>query len=134
MQDLTALEGKTIQELREIARVLGIVPSAMKKGELLNKIIEVASAAESTEQQSEPAATKRGRRPRMNSVKVEENSTPAPQNNSNENIETPNTEEVAPTEEAPVPAEEKAEAEEARLRELEEAEEESSEDEEETKE
>ena len=111
MQDLTALEGKNIQELREIARVLGIVPSTMKKGELLNKIIEVATAAEGTAQQSKPATAKRGRRPRMNSVKVEENSTPAPQNNSNENIETPNTEEVAPTEEAPAPAEEKAEAE-----------------------
>ena len=48
MQDLTALEGKNIQELREIARVLGIVPSTMKKGELLNKIIEVATAAEGT--------------------------------------------------------------------------------------
>ena len=40
MQDLTALEGKTIVELREIAKVLGITPSNMKKGELINKIVQ----------------------------------------------------------------------------------------------
>ena len=100
MQDLTALEGKNIQELREIARVLGIVPSTMKKGELLNKIIEVATAAEGTAQQSKPATAKRGRRPRMNGVKVEEN-TPAPQSNDNEDIEIENTAEATPVEEVP---------------------------------
>ncbi len=71
MQDLTALEGKTIIELREIAKVLGITPSNMKKGDLMSKIIEVASGSESvTDNDNEPARTKRGRRPRMNSVKV----------------------------------------------------------------
>ena len=68
MQELSALEGKTIHELREIARVLGITPSTMKKGELLNKIIEVASAAPSNDSNTQPP--KRGRRPRMNSIKV----------------------------------------------------------------
>ncbi|MBQ2364073.1 MAG: transcription termination factor Rho [Alistipes sp.] len=114
MQDLTALEGKNIQELREIARVLGIVPSTMKKGELLNKIIEVATAAEGTTQQSKPTTAKRGRRPRMNGVKVEEN-TPAPQSNDNEDIEIENTAEATPVEEVPTPTptegESKAEAE-----------------------
>ena len=42
MQDLTALEGKTILELREIAKVLGITPSNMKKQELLEKIVSAA--------------------------------------------------------------------------------------------
>jgi transcription termination factor Rho len=81
MQDLTALEGKTIVELREIAKVLGITPSNMKKGELLNKIVEVTttnSGAPASEPQearhksSAPAeeAPKRGRRPRMSGIKV----------------------------------------------------------------
>ena len=69
MQDLTALEGKTIIELREIAKVLGITPSNMKKGELINKIVEVTKGV--AEPISEPTDTpKRGRRPRMNSIKV----------------------------------------------------------------
>ncbi|MBO5831442.1 MAG: transcription termination factor Rho [Alistipes sp.] len=76
MHDLSALEGKTIHELREIARVLGIVPSTMKKGELLEKIVSAAtSEAANNEQQSEqhtmPAeAPRRGRRPRMNGIKI----------------------------------------------------------------
>ena len=70
MQELSTLEGKTIHELREIARVLGIVPSTMKKNELINKIIEVASSAPAEEA---PAAPRRGRRPRMGGVKVEGN-------------------------------------------------------------
>ena len=68
MQDLTALEGKTIVELREIAKVLGITPSNMKKGELINKIVEATTAPTT---HAEPAdAPKRGRRPRMNGIKV----------------------------------------------------------------
>ena len=78
MQDLTALEGKTIVELREIAKVLGITPSNMKKKELLDKIVAAARRSypddkpehsESIERASE-AGQKRGRRPRMSSVKV----------------------------------------------------------------
>ena len=76
MQDLTALEGKTIVELREIAKVLGITPSNMKKGELISKIVE-ATTAEPTA--SEPTDhPKRGRRPRMNSIKV--GASPQPRN------------------------------------------------------
>ena len=68
MQDLTALEGKTIIELREIAKVLGVTPSNLKKGDLIRKIVEVASNEGATNDiQSAP---KRGRRPRMNSIKV----------------------------------------------------------------
>ena len=60
-------------ELREIAKMLGITPSNMKKQELLNKIIAAASeaaTAENTEQTPQENAPKRGRRPRMSSVKV----------------------------------------------------------------
>ena len=73
MQDLTVLEGKTIVELREIAKMLGITPSNMKKQELLNKIVAAASEAanaENVEKAPKENAPKRGRRPRMSSVKV----------------------------------------------------------------
>jgi transcription termination factor Rho len=79
MQDLTALEGKTIVELREIAKHFGITPSNMKKKELLDKIVSTimnssASEEEQTDTQSSTpenaAPPKRGRRPRMSSVKV----------------------------------------------------------------
>ena len=45
MQDLETLEGKTIVELREIAKSLGITPSTMKKQELFEKIVEFATGA-----------------------------------------------------------------------------------------
>ena len=62
------MEGKTIIELREIAKVLGVTPSNLKKGDLIRKIAEVASNEGATDDiQSAP---KRGRRPRMNSIKV----------------------------------------------------------------
>lgn len=75
MQDLTALEGKTILELREIAKVLGITPSNMKKKELLDRIVAAASGGAARGEHSEvetsvEAPVKRGRRPRMMSVKV----------------------------------------------------------------
>ncbi|MBR3827222.1 MAG: transcription termination factor Rho [Alistipes sp.] len=74
MQDLTALEGKTILELREIAKVLGITPSNMKKKELLEKIVAAASGVAASEQSEEEqlaeVPVKRGRRPRMMSVKI----------------------------------------------------------------
>ena len=77
MQDITALESKTILELREIAKVLGVTPSNMKKRELLDRIIAVTTdgaqqeSAEEVRYESVEAPAKRGRRPRMSSVKVE---------------------------------------------------------------
>ena len=94
MQDFSALEGKTIVELREIAKALGITPSTMKKQELLEKIITVATAGEDAEPEPQPA--KRGRRPRMNSQKIESNE---PDSNS----ENENTTEVAPDTTEPEP-------------------------------
>ena len=89
MQDLETLEGKTIVELREIAKSLGIVPSTMKKQELFEKIVAFATGAvgesdataepqPETEPQQE--APRRGRRPRMASVKVSETSSKANDN------------------------------------------------------
>ena len=67
------MEGKTIHELREIARVLGIVPSTMKKQELIDTIVSKATHGDSAPAEDEPVRAKRGRRPRMNSVRVENN-------------------------------------------------------------
>ena len=88
MQDLETLEGKTIVELREIAKSLGIVPSTMKKQELFEKIVAFATGAMAQsdvpaepQQEVEPQeAPRRGRRPRMASVKVSETSSKANDN------------------------------------------------------
>lgn len=88
MQDLETLEGKTIVELREIAKSLGIVPSTMKKQELFEKIVEFATGAvvqsdvpaEPQQEAESNEAPRRGRRPRMASVKVSETSSKANDN------------------------------------------------------
>ena len=83
MQEKIALEGKSVGELREIAKVLGITDLTLKKRELLERIMQVAnepvteSAAEPvTAAESAPQPPKRGRRPRMSSMRVEENKLP----------------------------------------------------------
>ena len=81
MQDFDALEGKTLVELREIGKVLGITDTTLRKKELMDKIVEVATggaaSAEAPAAVNDAAATdapkKRGRRPRMNTLRVEEN-------------------------------------------------------------
>ena len=137
MQDLSTLEGKTLAELREIGKVLGITDTTLKKQELLKQILSIANtnaeaeATNSTQEQpaQEEATKKRGRRPRMNSLRIEENKptselTPdntriipivpaqAPQNNEPAPVateETPaepakeETQEVAPKSETPQP-------------------------------
>ena len=105
MQDLAALEGKTILELREIAKVLGIVPSTMKKHELLNKIIAAATGDTQEEQSRTFAPAKRGRRPRMSSVRIESN-TPTSEGATTETEAENNTDEqseaqIAPADETP---------------------------------
>ena len=131
MQDLTALEGKTIVELREIAKVLGITPSNLKKGELISKIVEAATsnieapageptvAAATDNATTAEEAPKRGRRPRMNSVRVGGSPQPRTENNTKpaeveaepataeEHAAEPTpevSEETAPAEEAAAPA------------------------------
>ena len=82
MQDLSALEGKTLAELREIGKVLGISDTTLKKKELLTKIAESANtfAGDATEDSTTDNAAEtaaapklRGRRPRMNTLRIEEN-------------------------------------------------------------
>ena len=80
MQDLHALEGKTLAELREIGKVLGITDTTLKKKELLAQITTIAQVSEQQTPATEPQAEatteaprKRGRRPRMNSLRIEEN-------------------------------------------------------------
>ena len=81
MQDLNALEGKSLAELREIAKVLGITDTSLKKKELLQRIISVATSDVPAEQENTTttpnnkaeAPRKRGRRPRMSTLRVEEN-------------------------------------------------------------
>ena len=71
MQDLTALESKTLVELRAIGKVLGIDATSMKKRELLDKIASVANDAPASEPDAAaPQPAKRGRRPRVGGVKV----------------------------------------------------------------
>ena len=81
MQDFDALEGKTLVELREIGKVLGITDTTLRKKELMDKIVEVATGGAASAEQPSAAANdavadapkKRGRRPRMNTLRVEEN-------------------------------------------------------------
>ena len=97
MQDLETLEGKTIVELREIAKSLGIVPSNMKKQELFEKIVAFATGAvaesDAPAEPQQEEAPRRGRRPRMASVKVSETSPKI--DNTNNNIDTTPVAEVA---------------------------------------
>ncbi len=88
MQDLSALNGKTIAELREIGKALGITDLTLKKKDLIARIAEIAAAeddgaaedaasagtvgADEVDGASEPQR-KRGRRPRMSSLRIEEN-------------------------------------------------------------
>ncbi len=86
MQDLEALEAKSLNELKTIGKAVGIKNVNIRKKELAAKIVEVASksvviefddnsssisapSADASEPQREPK--KRGRRPRMQQVKVE---------------------------------------------------------------
>ena len=87
LQDLSKLEGKTLSELREIGKVLGITDFTLKKKELLDQIKSIAmgannspaeapeanNAAEADNTDTAEAPKKRGRRPRMSSLRIEEN-------------------------------------------------------------
>ncbi|WP_217955432.1 transcription termination factor Rho [Alistipes timonensis] len=88
MQDLKALEGKSLAELREIAKALGLKNIMIKKRELIAKIAGNAPSEENVpaEQQQEKATAEapraevrekapRGRRPRLTKT---ETAAPAP--------------------------------------------------------
>ncbi len=65
MQELETLEGKSLTELREIARTLGIKNIMVKKRDLIDKIVSETSASEpEANKEEQPAPRKRGRKPR----------------------------------------------------------------------
>ncbi len=99
MQDVTALKGKSLAELREMAKALGIAEVMVKKSELLQKIAAVApalkDAAQDTAPQDEnPAERKRGRRPRI--LKAETPLARPAQGAQEENMSEPDPELSAP--------------------------------------
>ena len=68
MQDLKALEGKSLAELREIGKALGIPLLMMKKKDLIEKILNFTQdggVADTETQQSPAEAPKKTRRPRI---------------------------------------------------------------------
>ena len=68
MQDLKALEGKSLAELREIGKALGIPLLMMKKKDLIEKILNFTQdggVADTEMQQSPAEAPKKTRRPRI---------------------------------------------------------------------
>ena len=76
MQDFSALEGKTLSELREIGKTLGIT-APLKKKELLEKIVEVAAGgnaepAREETPQADATASRRGRRPKISVTHVQQ--------------------------------------------------------------
>ena len=76
MEDLIAIQGKTIAELREIAKVLGITDEKLSKKELLARITAIATTEEknesvTTEVAAEAPTPQRRKRARLGSVKVE---------------------------------------------------------------
>ena len=90
MQDLVALEGKTIDELREIAKVFGISDDRLSKKTIIDRIMKIASAEQSDSASSDAAPTvevaaeaprRRGRRPRTESVAVKPKVAPVAERN-----------------------------------------------------
>ena len=121
MQDLEVLEGKSVSELREIAAMLGIDGTRMKKGELRARIVAVAEGTASREEEAPavsgakpeeaaaaPAVEKprRGRRPRI--AKVESAEAPATPTSATPVAEEPTKEQTAPSAPDTAPAEEPA--------------------------
>ncbi len=82
MQDLVALEGKTIEELREIAKVFGINDERLSKKTIIARIMKIATAEQGESSAATVAPTpeaprRRGRRPRTESVAVKPRVEPA---------------------------------------------------------
>ncbi|MBQ9146537.1 MAG: transcription termination factor Rho [Rikenellaceae bacterium] len=79
MQELEALKTKSLAELRQIAKALGITEQ-LKKKELLDRIVAVATGATMEVVEQTPSEVvekpKRGRRPRVSSTRIEDAKTP----------------------------------------------------------
>ena len=78
MEDLIAIQSKSIAELREIAKVLGITDEKLSKKELLARITAIAASDETPNTSTEDIATEvaapapqKRKRARLGSVKVE---------------------------------------------------------------
>ncbi|MFI3320549.1 MAG: transcription termination factor Rho [Rikenellaceae bacterium] len=73
MQDKTALEGKSLAELKTIGKTLGIRNVNIRKGELLAKIIEAGSAPQPSQDGGDAAPKpRRGRKPKSAQVATEQ--------------------------------------------------------------
>ena len=82
MQDLDALKGKSVAELREIAKAFGIQEKNLSRKEIIARLAgsDTATPTEAAENVAPVAERpKRGRRPRMAGVKVGGESTPVVQ-------------------------------------------------------
>ena len=81
MQELDALKAKSLAELRQIAKALGITEQ-LKKKELLDRIVEMATEPTAETPETSPNVIndkpKRARRPRVNSTRVEEANATSP--------------------------------------------------------
>ena len=92
MQDLNALDGKTLAELRGIGKVLGITDTPLKKRDLLAAITAIANsndASATSTPEAEEQPRKRGRRPRMSTTRIEENTaSPASESSATSEVET----------------------------------------------
>ena len=78
MEDLIAIQSKSIAELREIAKVLGITDEKLSKKELVAKIVAVAKseATEAPKESATPTDTptpQRRKRTRLSAIRVEPN-------------------------------------------------------------
>ncbi len=89
MEDLIAIQSKSVAELREIAKVLGITEENLSKRELIARIASIGAAEQSAEGAKEEMvaevatpAPQRRKRARLGSVKIE-----APKENSEETKE-----------------------------------------------
>ena len=110
MEDLIAIQGKSVAELREIAKVLGITEEKLSKKELIARISAIASESpqETTEEEAstesatesaadaQTAAPQKRKRARLASVKVGANKPIATTEKIEESVQTV-------TEEAPTP-------------------------------
>ncbi len=112
MEDLIAIQGKSVAELREIAKVLGITEEKLSKKELIARISSIASEESNTPKTEEVATVaepaiqtaQKRKRARLGSIKVEtvkksvaENMVEeAPKEVAAPPAEEPKTEEVAP--------------------------------------
>ncbi len=103
MQELKALESKNLPELREIAKALGIGTAMMKKRDLIERIVNSATADGAVAEPSAetPARAPRGRRPRMAKI---ENATPPRAETEAGSVAVPDTPAATPeTERADIP-------------------------------